>query len=155
MGLTIIHLKNRASVTVDVRGGGPGTVNTDGLRNAYSTPFTDTIVFTGGSAYGEEAITAVATGLKDLGLRGGDWEGVAFATGAVIYDLGNRRLNEIYADKRLAHAALRALRPGVFPSGLKAPAAWRCKEAILVAMPIQARVQHFGKSVPPRSPLSS
>jgi 6-aminohexanoate-oligomer endohydrolase len=116
-GLTVIHFKNRASVAVDVRGGGPGTVNTDGLRNAYGSSFTDAIVFTGGSAYGEEAITAVATGLKDLGMRGGDWNSVAFVPGAVIYDLGNRRLNEIYPDKRLAHAALRALRSGVFPLG--------------------------------------
>src|SRR5581483_2929437 len=116
-GLTIIRFKNRASAAVDVRGGAPGTVNTDGLRNAYGSPFTDAIVFTGGSAYGEEAITAVATGLKDLGLRVGAWNSVAFVPGAVIYDLGNRRLNEIYPDKRLAHAALRALRPGVFPLG--------------------------------------
>lgn len=116
-GLTIIHFKNRASVAVDVRGGAPGTVNTDGLRNGYGEAFTDAIVFTGGSAYGQEAITAVATGLKELGLRGGDWSNVAFVPGAVIYDFGNRRLNEIHPDKRLAHAALRALRPGVFPQG--------------------------------------
>jgi L-aminopeptidase/D-esterase-like protein len=116
-GLTIIHFKDRASVAVDVRGGAPGTVNTDGLRNSYGTPFTDAIVFAGGSAYGEEAITAVATGLKELGLRGGDWNSVAFVPGAIIYDLGNRRLNEIYPDRRLAHAALRALRPGIFPLG--------------------------------------
>jgi 6-aminohexanoate-oligomer endohydrolase len=116
-GLTIIHFKNRASVAVDVRGGAPGTVNTDGLRNGYGAAFTDAIVLTGGSAYGEEAITAVATGLKDLGLRAGDWNSVAFAPGAVIYDFGGRRLNEIYPDKRLAHAALRNLRSGVFPLG--------------------------------------
>ena len=85
-GLTIIHFKNRASVAVDVRGGAPGTVNTDGLRNGYGASFTDAIVLTGGSANGEEAITAVATGLKDLGLRAGDWYSVAFAPGAVIYD---------------------------------------------------------------------
>src|SRR5262245_26108600 len=116
-GLTIIRFKNRASVAVDVRGGAPGTVNTDGLRNGYGAAFTDAIVFAGGSAYGEEAITAVATGLKDLGLRAGDWYSVASAPGAVIYDFGARRLNEIYPDKRLAHAALRSLRPGVFPLG--------------------------------------
>jgi len=116
-GLTIIHFKNRASVAVDVRGGAPGTVNTDGLRNGYGNAFTDAIVLTGGSAYGEEAITAVATGMKELGLRGGDWTNMAFVPGAVIYDFGGRRLNEIYPDKRLAHAALGALRPGVFPLG--------------------------------------
>jgi L-aminopeptidase/D-esterase-like protein len=116
-GLTIIHFKNRASVAVDVRGGAPGTVNTDALRNGYGTAFTDAIVFAGGSSYGEEAITAVATGLKDRGLRAGDWGSLAFVPGAIIYDFGGRRLNEIYPDKRLARAALGALRPGVFPLG--------------------------------------
>lgn len=116
-GLTIIRFKNRASVAVDVRGGAPGTVNTDGLRNGYGSAFTDAIVFAGGSSYGEEAITAVATGLKDQGLRSGDWGSIAFVPGAIIYDLGGRRLNEIYPDKRLARAALGALRPGVFPLG--------------------------------------
>jgi L-aminopeptidase/D-esterase-like protein len=31
-GVTVIRLPKRASVTVDVRGGAPGTVNTDMLR---------------------------------------------------------------------------------------------------------------------------
>lgn len=87
------------------------------IRNGYGAPSTDAIVFSGGSSYGEEAITAVATGLKDLGLRSGDWTNVAFVPGAIIYDFGGRRLNEIYPDGRLARAALGALRPGVFPRG--------------------------------------
>jgi len=37
--------------------------------------------------------------------------------GSIIYDFGGRRLNEIYPDKRLAQAALRAAQPGVFPQG--------------------------------------
>lgn len=81
-GPTIIHFTNQASVAVDVRGGAPGTVNTDGVRNGYGAAFTDAIVFAGGSAYGEEAITAVATGLKDLGLRAGDWNSRCFYTGS-------------------------------------------------------------------------
>jgi L-aminopeptidase/D-esterase-like protein len=116
-GLTIIRFRDRASAAIDVRGGAPGTVNADGLRLGYGTAFTDAIVFAGGSSYGEEAITAVATGLKDLGLRAGDWNSVAFVPGAIIYDFGGRRLNEIYPDKRLANAALRDLQPGVFPLG--------------------------------------
>jgi L-aminopeptidase/D-esterase-like protein len=116
-GLTIIHFPKRATVAVDVRGGGPGTVNTDLLRLGYSRPFTDAIVFSGGSAYGEETITAIATGLKDQGIRSGDIRNVAIAAGAIIYDFGGRRLNEIYPDKRLARAALDAMRPGVFPLG--------------------------------------
>jgi L-aminopeptidase/D-esterase-like protein len=116
-GVTVIRFPKRASVAVDVRGGGPGTVNTDLLRLGYSRPFTDAIVFSGGSAYGEETITAVATGLKDDGIRSGDFYEVAIVPGAIIYDFGGRRFNEIYPDKRLAQAALHALRPGVFPQG--------------------------------------
>ena len=116
-GVTVIRFPKRASMMVDVRGGAPGTVNTDMLRLGYGRPFTDAIVFSGGSAYGEEAITAVATGLKDDGIRSGDLTDVAFVAGAIIYDFGGRRFNEIYPDKRLAQAALRAVRPGVFPLG--------------------------------------
>jgi L-aminopeptidase/D-esterase-like protein len=116
-GLTIIRFMLRAAVVVDSRGGGPGTVNTDALRLGYATPRWDAIVFAGGSVYGEEAITAVMTGLKDEGGRSGSGGDRAFATGAIINDFGGRRLNEIYPDKRLAQAALEALRPGVFPLG--------------------------------------
>ena len=116
-GVTVIRFPKRASVTVDVRGGAPGTVNTDSLRLGYGRPFTDAIVFSGGSAYGEETIPAVATALKDDGIRSGDWLDVAFVAGAIIYDFGGRRFNEVYPDKRLAQAALRAARPGVFPLG--------------------------------------
>ena len=116
-GVTVIRFPKRASVVVDSRGGAPGTVNTDALRLGYSRPFTDAIVFSGGSSYGEETITAVATGLKEDGVRSGDLLNLAFVPGAIIYDFGGRRLNEIYPDKRLAQAALHAMRPGVFPLG--------------------------------------
>jgi L-aminopeptidase/D-esterase-like protein len=116
-GVTVIRFPRRASVVVDVRGGAPGTVNTDLLRLGYGRPFTDAIVFSGGSAYGEETITAVATGLKDDGIRSGEFSEVAVVPGAIIYDFGGRRFNEIYPDKRLAQAALHALQPGVFPQG--------------------------------------
>jgi len=116
-GLTILRFPGSAVAAVDVRGGSPGTVNTDYLRLGYEEPKVDAIVFAGGSAYGEEAITAVATGLKDDGVYGGDWKNVALVTGAIIYDFFGRRLNEVYPDKRLAQAALHALRPGVFPLG--------------------------------------
>lgn len=116
-GLTIIRFARRAAMVVDSRGGAPGTVNTDALQLGYSRPAWDAVVFAGGSAYGEEAITAVATGLKDEGIRSGRSGDIALVTGAIIYDLGGRRLNDIYPDKRLARAALATLRPGVFPLG--------------------------------------
>ncbi len=71
----------------------------------------------GGSWYGLEDTTAVATALKDDGIRDGTWDNLSLTVGAIIYDLGDRRLNEIYPDKRLAQAAYRAARPGVFPLG--------------------------------------
>lgn len=116
-GVTVFHFPNRATAAVDVRGGGPGTVNTDFLRLGYETRELDTVVFSGGSWYGLENTTAAATALKDDGLRDGDWTNLALSVGAIIYDLGPRRLNELYPDKRLAQAAFRAARPGIFPLG--------------------------------------
>jgi L-aminopeptidase/D-esterase-like protein len=116
-GVTIVRFTNRAAVAVDVRGAAPGTVNTDVLRLGYASRFIDAIVFAGGSTYGEEAVTAVATGLKEDGIRSGEVQNAALVTGAIIYDFVGRRLNEIYPDKRLAWAALHALRSGVFPLG--------------------------------------
>src|SRR5690349_13997001 len=112
-GVTVIRFAKRVHGAVDVRGGGPGTVNTDYLRIGYDVPELDAVVFSGGSFYGLESTTAVYTAMKDDGIRDGNWDNIAFAVGAIIYDLGDRRLNEIYPDKRLAQAAYRAARPGV------------------------------------------
>ena len=114
-GLTVIHFPQRVMAVVDVRGGGPGTVNTDMLRLSDSRPGVDSVVIAGGSLMGEEAITGVATGEKDLGMRSVD--DMPVAVGAIIYDFHRHRLNEIYPDKRLAVTALKSLRPGVFALG--------------------------------------
>lgn len=114
-GLTIFHFPNRATGVVDVRGGSPATLNTDALRLGYGASFVDAIVFAGGSGYGEEAIAGVATSLKERGARGTGWNDIAIVPGAVIFDF--HRLNDIYPDARLAHAALASVRPGLFPLG--------------------------------------
>jgi L-aminopeptidase/D-esterase-like protein len=116
-GLTIFKFPNLATAVVDVRGGAPGTVNTDALRLGYDSAFVNAIVFAGSSAYGEEAITAVATGLKDAAESDGTFSRVSFVAGAIIYDFTGHRLNEVYADKRLAQEALKHVRSGVFPLG--------------------------------------
>lgn len=116
-GLTVIRFKERVHAAIDTRGGGPGTVNSDYLRLGYEFPELDAIVLAGGSWYGLEAVTAVNTALKDDGARGGHWDNVGLVEGSIIYDFGGRRLNEIYPDKRLAQAAMRAARPGWFPVG--------------------------------------
>lgn len=120
-GVTVFNFAKRVSAAIDVRGGGPGTVNSDYLRLGYEYPEVDAVVFAGGSWYGLETVTAVATALKDDGIRDGNAfslePNIALSIGSIIFDFGPRRLNEIYPDKRLAQAAFRAARPGIFPLG--------------------------------------
>jgi len=116
-GLTVFRFNRKMLAAVDVRGGGPGTVNTEYLGIGYPFPEVDSVVLSGGSWYGLEAVTAVNTALKDEGYRGGNWDNVGLTVGSIIYDFGGRRLNEIYPDKRIAQAALKAAVPGVFPRG--------------------------------------
>ena len=120
-GVTVFHFPERAYVAIDVRGGGPGTVNAPYVELGYDSQELDTIVFAGGSWYGLEAVTAVASALKDDGIRDGNAFGaepnIAMSLGSIIFDFGSRRLNEIYPDKRLAQAAFRAAETGRFPLG--------------------------------------
>lgn len=116
-GVTVFHFPNKAFVAIDARGGGPGTVNAKHIELGYQEPELDSIALAGGSWYGLEAATAIASALKEDGLRNGNWDDVPLSTGSIIYDLGPRRLNEIIPDKRLAQAAFRAARPGVFRLG--------------------------------------
>lgn len=116
-GVTVFRFGRKVMAAVDVRGGAPGTVNTDYLRLGYEQPQLDAIVFAGGSWYGLEATTAVASELKDEGVRDGTWSNLALTAGAIVYDFGDRRLNEIFPDKRLAQAAARTARSGIFPLG--------------------------------------
>jgi L-aminopeptidase/D-esterase-like protein len=115
-GVTVFRFGRKVQAAYDVRGE-PGTANTDWLRLGRDKPMVDAVVLSGGSFYGVESTTAVATALKDDQQRTGTWDDVAYTTGAIIYDMGDRRLNEVYPDKRLAQAALRAAKPGVFRVG--------------------------------------
>jgi L-aminopeptidase/D-esterase-like protein len=116
-GVTVFYFPHRVSVAVDVRGGAPGTVNTDAFRTYIEDPFVDAVVFAGGSLYGEEAIASVAPALMERGTRGTNWGNVAVTAGAILYDFRDHRLNDIYPDKALGRAAVGALQPGVFPMG--------------------------------------
>ncbi|MCW8126944.1 P1 family peptidase [Microbulbifer halophilus] len=120
-GVTVFHFQRKVLAAVDVSGGAPGTVNAEFLKLGYDLPELDSVVFSGGSWYGLETATAVATALKDDGIRDGYAFGenpnIALSVGSIVYDFGSRRLNEIYPDKRLAQAAFRAAEPGWFPQG--------------------------------------
>ncbi|MEQ3746150.1 MAG: P1 family peptidase [Henriciella sp.] len=120
-GVTVIRFAEKSLVAMDVRGGGPGTINAPYVELGYDMKELDTITLTGGSWYGLEAVTGVASALKDDGVRDGDAfaypSTFAMSLGSVVFDFGNRRLNEIYPDKRLGQAAYRSAKPGRFAQG--------------------------------------
>jgi L-aminopeptidase/D-esterase-like protein len=115
-GVTVFRFARKVTAVLDVRGE-PGAANTEFLRLGRDNPIIDAIVLSGGSAYGLESTTAVMTALKDDHVRTGVLGDIGLVSGAIIMDLGDRRLNEVYPDKRLAQAAFRAAQPGVFRTG--------------------------------------
>jgi peptidase S58-like protein len=64
-GATVILFRKPVLAAVDVRGGAPGTVNTDLLRLGLDDPVVNAITLAGGSAYGLSAATGVANALKE------------------------------------------------------------------------------------------
>jgi L-aminopeptidase/D-esterase-like protein len=118
-GATVFHFPEPVMATVDVRGGAPGTVNTDVIRLAYESAFVNAICFAGGSAYGLAAASGVAAEIKDRTPEAGRWERIAVVPGAIIFDLGNRRFSTVTPDEALGRAALRAAQPGRLPLGAR------------------------------------
>ena len=93
-GVTVILPEQRAVCAVDVRGGGPGTRETDALASHTLVDAVDAIVLSGGSSYGLAAADGVAAA---LGARGDgfalfDMPGVPkspVVPSAILYDLAN------------------------------------------------------------------
>ncbi len=93
-GVTVILPTDRAVCAVDVRGGAPGSRETEALGAESLVQAVDAIVLAGGSVYGLAAADAVVSGLGAMG-RGYD---LARAPGApptpvvpaaILYDLAN------------------------------------------------------------------
>lgn len=91
-GTTVVHVPGTAVAGVDVRGGAPGTRETDLLDPVNSNPGVNAIVLTGGSAYGLDAASGVMAALEKLGqgvrVGPGDNDVVPIVPTAVLFDLG-------------------------------------------------------------------
>jgi L-aminopeptidase/D-esterase-like protein len=87
-GCTVVLVPNGAVAGVDVRGGAPGTLGTDGFRPGTLIEQAHAIVLTGGSVYGLEAAAGVMQFLEErgVGLQIGPFK-VPAVGGAVIFDL--------------------------------------------------------------------
>jgi L-aminopeptidase/D-esterase-like protein len=121
-GVTVFHFPERVFGAVDIRGGAPGTSLTQALQAGFGR-FINAIVFCGGSTYGLEAASGVATGLLRSGAASGDWGHVAVVPAAVVFDFKGR-LNTVYPDRALGLAALEAACEGRFPIGARGAGAF-------------------------------
>jgi D-aminopeptidase len=108
-GVTAILFDTPVVAAVDVRGGGPGTRETDLLDPARTVAAVDAIVLSGGSAFGLDAASGVQAFLRETG------RGYAVGTarvpivpGAILFDLlngGDKDWGRYPPYRELAYAA--------------------------------------------------
>ena len=93
-GVTVIVPERRAVCAVDIRGGGPGTRETDALAAENLVDAVDAVVLSGGSVYGLGAADGVvaAMGAEGRGFALVDMPGVPrspVVPAAILYDLAS------------------------------------------------------------------
>ena len=106
---------------VDVRGGGPGTRETDALDPRTLVDRVHAVVLSGGSAYGLSAATGVMDALGDAGIGfrvGGPGEVVPIVPAAVVFDLGRGGDFRARPDAALGAEAYAAAADGPGPAGV-------------------------------------
>jgi L-aminopeptidase/D-esterase-like protein len=89
-GCTVVLAPHGVTAAVDVRGGGPGTRETDLLDPSHSVQKIHAILLTGGSAFGLAAADGVMRWLEEHGhgiAMGQPGQVVPIVPGAVIFDL--------------------------------------------------------------------
>nr|WP_294691459.1 P1 family peptidase [uncultured Friedmanniella sp.] len=120
-GTTVVLAPDGAVGGVDVRGGGPGTRETDLLDPSTLVERVQAVVLTGGSAYGLAAADGVMSGLEErgLGFPVGPEPGqvVPIVPAAVIFDLGRGGQFGHRPTAAFGAAALTAAQPGRPASG--------------------------------------
>ncbi|MFZ2176509.1 MAG: P1 family peptidase [Rhodococcus sp. (in: high G+C Gram-positive bacteria)] len=89
-GCTVVLAPHGVTAAVDVRGGGPGTRETDLLDPSHSVQHVHAVLLTGGSAYGLAAADGVMRWLEEREhgiVMDGPRHVVPIVPGAVIFDL--------------------------------------------------------------------
>jgi L-aminopeptidase/D-esterase-like protein len=108
-GCTVILAPDNTVGGVDVRGGAPGTRETDLLEPENTVQFVNAVVFSGGSAFGLAAADGVMTFLaeRNVGypIRGGP---VPIVPAAIIFDLGVGDQPSVRPDAGCGYAAAQA-----------------------------------------------
>ena len=91
-GCTVMLFPKGATCGVDVRGGAPGTRETDLLKSEKSVQEVNAVVLSGGSAYGLAASVGVMEFCKDKkwGFKAAGGKIVPIVTEAVIFDLNDK-----------------------------------------------------------------
>jgi putative pantetheine hydrolase len=131
-GTTVVIPPVGTTASVDVRGGGPGTRETDLLHPANMVGAIDAICLTGGSAFGLDAAGGVMAVLERRG-RGfaiGSQQGlvVPIVPAAVVFDLGaggsfTNRPDASFGARATERASRRPVRQGTAGAGTGAHAA--------------------------------
>lgn len=106
-GCTVIICENGAVAGVDVRGGSPGTIQTDMLNPQNIGKCVHAVLLAGGSAFGLEASSGVSQYLEENGIgRDVQVTKVPIVCGAILFDLlcGDHRIRP---DKRMGYEACR------------------------------------------------
>jgi L-aminopeptidase/D-esterase-like protein len=120
-GVTCIVFDTPAVAAVDVRGGAPGTRDTELLAPEKTVQAVDAIVLSGGSAFGLDAASGVQAALAEAG-RGfaiGPVR-VPIVPGAILFDLlngGDKDWGRFPPYRDLGYAAAYAATAGAFPLG--------------------------------------
>jgi L-aminopeptidase/D-esterase-like protein len=120
-GTTVVLAPDGTVGGVDVRGGGPGTRETDLLEPGNLVRRVDAICLTGGSAYGLDAAGGVMAWLEDRSIGfpvGVDGDHVVpIVPAAVVYDLGRGGVFTNRPDASFGRRAAGRARPGPVGEG--------------------------------------
>jgi L-aminopeptidase/D-esterase-like protein len=116
-GCTVILCEAGAVAAVDVRGGAPGTRETDLLRPGNLVERVHAVLLSGGSAFGLDAAAGVMRYLEEQGIGYPTPGGlVPIVVGAVLYDLSIGR-SDVRPDAAAGYAACRAAKGGRISQG--------------------------------------